>query len=91
LEKRFGGSERESDVRICMSSPILTLFPIIDMARRVEEPVAAYSLHFPTPDAEESANSPAFTTYLYNMVAFKQVDLFDWDEIDAEDADEEYE
>ncbi len=74
-----------------MSTPILTLFPIIDKLGRIEEPVAAYSLHFPTPDAEESANGPAFKTYLYNTVAFKQVELFDWDEIDAEDADEDYE
>lgn len=89
LQKRFGESERESDVRICMSTPILTLFPIIDKLGWIEEPVAAYSLHFPTPDAEESVNGPAFTTYLYNTVAFKQVELFDWDEIDAEDADED--
>jgi hypothetical protein len=79
LEQEFGDVKKESAARACLSAPILTLFPIMDNKGEVNEPVVAYSLHFPAPKPDDEVTSPAVTSYLYNAVAFKQAELFDWD------------
>lgn len=88
LIQEYGDTKKEAAARSCLTAPILTLFPVMDNSGEVNEPVVAYSLHFPAARPEDTVSAESFTSYLYNAVAFKQAELFDWDSLEEEEGED---